>query len=275
MTKTSYIVNEADAAVAFDRQAPVFDRQFGNDTIIKYKRDRVRAHVLQNLPLQATILELNAGTGEDAIFFAQKGHCVHATDISTGMLDELLQKAKRSNLGDLISHEKCSFTSLHQLTHREPYDLVFSNFGGLNCTARLDEVLHSLTPLVKPGGIVTLVVLPKFCLWEFLLLFRGKLKTALRRFSGSKGATAHIEGRYFRCWYYNPSYIVKHLGADFKLLKQEALCVFTPPSYISGFAEKHPRLFSVLKKLESKLQSRWPWKHSGDYYIISLRKQNG
>ena len=99
--------------------------------------------------------------------------------------------------------------------NRGPYDLIFSNFAGLNCTNELDKVLQSFDSLLKPGGIVTLVILPKFCLWEFLLLFKGKFKTAFRRFSGSKGAKAHIEGEYFRCWYYNPSFIRKHLKNSF------------------------------------------------------------
>jgi len=46
----------------------------------------------------------------------------------------------------------------------------------------LSKVLDSFDPLLKPGGMVTLVILPKFCLWETLLLFKGKFRTAFRRF---------------------------------------------------------------------------------------------
>ena len=51
-----------------------------------------------------------------------------------------------------------------------PYDMIFSNFAGLNCTGELDKVLASFSSLLKPKGIVTLVLLPGFCLWEFLLI---------------------------------------------------------------------------------------------------------
>ena len=78
-------VNEQAAAKAFGKQAPVFDSQYTADTIIQYKRKRVRDHVLRYLKSKSTILELNAGTGEDAVFFAQNGHTVHATDISDPM----------------------------------------------------------------------------------------------------------------------------------------------------------------------------------------------
>jgi ubiquinone/menaquinone biosynthesis C-methylase UbiE len=259
------------AAEAFNKQAAVFDQLYAADTIIQYKRKRVREHIEKFLPPSSSILELNAGTGDDAIYFAGKGHTVHATDISTGMQQELEKKVSRSQLGHLVTNELCSFTELENLQQQGPYDHIFSNFAGLNCTDRLDKVLHSFSYLLKPGGFVTLVVLPKFCLWEFLLLFKGKFKTAFRRFSGSKGAKAHIEGEYFRCWYYNPSYIRRYLKASFKVIDLEGLCTLVPPSYMEHFAEKHPRLYNSLVRKENKWKRKWPWKLVGDYYIITLQ----
>lgn len=118
-----------------------------------------------------------------------------------------------------------------------------------------------------------MVLLPKFCLWEFLLLFRGKFREAFRRFAGKKGAKAHIEGTYFRCWYYNPSFIKRKLKNDFDVAALEGLCTLVPPSYIENFAEKHPRWYSRLVKKENKWKSRWPWRSVGDYYIITLKRK--
>ena len=266
-------INEANAADAFTGQSVIFDDLYSSNTIIQYKRDRVRDHVLQYLPPNSRILELNSGTGEDAIFFAGKVHHVHATDISQGMQQQLMLKVEKHQLGGMISNELCSYTALAQLKNKGPYDLIFSNFAGLNCTIELDVVLNSLSPLLKPDGMVTLVILPKFCLWETLLLFKGKFRTAFRRFFSSKGRTAHLEGNYFKCWYYNPSYITKRLKDQFDVLCIEGLCTIVPPSYIEGFAEKHPTAYAFLKNCEDKLKSRWPWKYIGDYYIISLRKK--
>ena len=152
--------------------------------------------------------------------------------------------------------------------------MVFSNFAGLNCTGELDKVLLSLGDLLKPNGVATLVILPKFCLWETLLVFKGKFRTAFRRFFSRNGRAAHLEGTHFRCWYYNPSYVVKTLQGRFALLSIEGLCTLVPPSYIEHFAEKRPRIYSFLKAKEDKLRSRRPWKFIGDYYIVSLRKIN-
>ena len=266
-------VNEQAVAKAFSKQASVFDSQYTADTIIQYKRKRVRDHVLQYLKPNSSILELNAGTGEDAIFFAQTGHTVHATDISGPMQDKLKEKARMKGVQMRIDNELCSFTDLDYLSNRGPYDLIFSNFAGLNCTNELARVLRSFNSLLKPGGIATLVVLPKFCLWEFLLLFKGKFKTAFRRFAGNKGATAHIEGELFKCWYYNPSFIRKHLRNSFDMISLEGLCTLVPPSYLEGFAEKNPKIYQSLVKKENKWNATWPWKVIGDYYIITLRKK--
>lgn len=269
-----YTINsEQLAADAFNKQAPLFDELYASDSMIRYKRQRVREHLLQFLSPHSNILELNAGTGEDAIYLADQGHHVHATDLSTEMLSILREKADSSVYKNRISQEHCPYTALTTLQNKGPFDHIFSNFAGLNCTDRLLQVLQSFSPLLKDRGVVTLVLLPEFCLWEFLMLFKGRFRTAFRRFVGKKGATAHIEGAYFRCWYYNPAYIIDALGDDYELLQLEGMCTLVPPSYIKGFPEKYPRLFAALSGIESTLKTRWPWRSIGDYYIISLRKK--
>lgn len=263
---------ELAAAAAFSKQAPVFDALYTADTIIQYKRKRVREHMEQFLGPASHILELNAGTGEDAVYFAEKGHQVHATDISAGMQERMIAKIAALQLNHKISYELCSFTELETLQQQGPYDHVFSNFAGLNCTGRLEKVLDSLPHLLKPGGYATLVILPKFCIWEFLLLFKGKFRTAFRRFAGRKGAKAHIEGEYFRCWYYNPSFIRQRTKNSMVVKQLEGLCTIVPPSYIENFAVKHPKIYKWLEQKENKLKARWPWKVTGDYYIITLQK---
>ncbi|MCW3118620.1 MAG: Methyltransferase protein, partial [Chitinophagaceae bacterium] len=111
------------------------------------------------------------------------------------------------------------------------------------------------------------------CLWETILLFKGKFKTAFRRFFSRHGAKAAIEGEAFNCWYYNPSYVIKNLLSQFGVLSVEGLCTMVPPSYIENFAEKHSRLYNWLKEKEDKYRSSWPWRNIGDYYIISLQKK--
>lgn len=273
MTEFTHTINQQEAAQGFSKQASGFDQYDAGNTIIQYKRERVRNHVLSYLPPESSILELNCGTGQDALYFAREGHRVHATDIAGGMLEALRGKLTNTWMADRVTTELCSFTDLGQLQHKGPYDLIFSNFAGLNCTAELDKVLRSFPPLVAPGGQLSLVILPKFCLWETLLLFKGKFRTAFRRFFSSKGAKSHVEGHYFRCWYYSPSYVIRALQDSFDLLSIEGLCTMVPPSYIEHFAEKRPALYQFLRRREDRWKASWPWKYIGDYYIISFRKK--
>ncbi len=266
-------INEKLAADAFTNQSAVFDELYANNTIIQYKRERVREHVLRYLIPGSKILELNAGTGDDAVFFARLGHFVHATDISEGMQKKLKEKIIFNQLTTYVSNEICSYTELDKLLKKGPYDHIFSNFAGLNCTGKLENVLESFDNLLRPGGTVTLVMLPKFCLWESLLVFKGKFKTATRRFFSSKGRMAHLNGSYFTCWYYSPKFIIHALKNKFNLVDLEGLCTILPPSYIEHFAEDHPNLYTFLKEKENKLKNKWPWKYIGDYYIITLNKR--
>ena len=274
MSNLSNYINELKTAEAFSKQALVFDDAYSGNTIIQYKRKRVRDHVLSFMSPGASLLELNCGTGEDALFFAQRGFRVHATDVSEAMLHRLEEKSRQVSSSENITTEICSFNHLEALVNKGPFDLIFSNFGGLNCTSELNKVLHSFAPLLKPGGYVTLVIIPKFCLWETLLALKGKWKTATRRFFSRNGRTANVVGVQFRCWYYNPAFIIQHLKKDFTVKKIEGLCTLVPPSYLEGFAEKHPQLNQFLVKQEERFSASWPWRNIGDYFIISLQKEN-
>jgi ubiquinone/menaquinone biosynthesis C-methylase UbiE len=253
--------NEQIAAEAFNKQSYVFDKLYSSNPIIQYKRERVRNYTEKNVKPGSHILELNAGTGEDAVYFAQKGYCIHATDISSGMLDVLKKKIEAEGLTQLVTTELCSFTELKSLQRKGPYDLILSNFAGLNCTDELDKVLKSFTGLLKPDGLVILVIMPGFCLWEILLALSGKFKTAFRRFNRKHGVPAHIEGVYFTCWYYSSSYVMRCLKKEFDVLTAEGLCTIVPPSYFENFPKKYPKLYLWLQKKEAQLKNKWPWKY--------------
>jgi ubiquinone/menaquinone biosynthesis C-methylase UbiE len=264
--------NEQKVAAAFSKQSVLFDDLYSSNPIIQYKRKRTRHAVLKNLKPGARILELNAGTGEDAIYFAQKGFKVHATDISDGMLKKLAEKVEGLPFANNISFEKCSFNELHLLKNLGPFDHIFSNFGGLNCTDRLDLVLESFNQLLAPGGSFTLVIIPPFCLWETLLIFKGRFRTATRRWFSRNGRKANVEGQEFTCWYYTPGYVRKHLPENFKITSVEGLCTLVPPSYLETLPTKYPRWFDFLKKLEDRVCSWRLFRGCGDYFVVVGRK---
>lgn len=262
------------AQEAFSKQSFVFDEIYAQNQIVAYKRERTRFALTSLLKEGDRILELNAGTGQDALYFASKGFRVHATDISTGMLAQLKEKISASPLASNISTEQISFEALDQLADQGPYDAIFSNFGGLNCSKDLTPILQQMDTLLKPGAVAVLVVMPSFCLWETLLFFRGAFKLAFRRIFAKNGAKAHIEGVHFLCYYHQPKTLIKAAAPHLALLDFEGLCTIVPPSYIENFPQKFPRSFLFLKKLEARWKRLAPFNRIGDYYIIRFQKRN-
>jgi len=114
------------AQEAFSKQSFVFDEIYAQNQIVAYKRERTRNALESLLQKENRILELNAGTGQNALDFANKGYQVHATDISTGMLAQLQEKISASPMAEQISTEQISFEALHQLADQGHYDAVFS-----------------------------------------------------------------------------------------------------------------------------------------------------
>jgi len=86
--------------VAFDDLAKDYDVGFTESAIGKMQRNRVW-HFLGHRILsseKSKILEVNCGTGVDAIWLADKGHEVLATDISPEMIERASSKFQPKNL---------------------------------------------------------------------------------------------------------------------------------------------------------------------------------
>src|SRR5262249_23093642 len=162
---------------------------------------RIRALVEQAVPPPARILEVNAGSGIDAAYFAARGYRVHATDVAPGMLDALAEKAADPSIGGRLSFESLSVTDLDRLAG-ERFDLVFSNLGGLDCVPDVGAFTRHLPSLIRPGGAAVLVIMPPLCPWELAQALRGHLRTATRRLARD-GTLAHVEGAYVRTWYHS------------------------------------------------------------------------
>lgn len=261
---------EINVSEAFSRQSVVFDAIDEDNTLLGWIRQRVRKEVLLHIQPGAQLLELNCGTGIDSVFFAQKGFKVLATDNAEGMLQVLSHKVARLHLEDNLSFEKCSFNNLEQLGERK-FHYVFSNFGGLNCTNDLANVLQGIDRLLLPGGMFTLVIMPPVCPWELLMMFKGYFRTAFRRLNPN-GATSHVEGIIFKSYYYTPRYIIKNTGNDYKLVSLKGLSIVVPPPFIEKFCEKHPKLFKALERVENKIYGKAPFNRWCDHYMITMQK---
>jgi len=258
-------------STAFTKQSSSFDQIEEQNEILQWMRRQIHAHTLRNFKSGDEILELNCGTGIDAVFFASQGMKVHATDISEGMLNELQKKISEKNLQEKITTQRCSYTQLKNI-EKKNFDGIFSDFGGLNCVKDIESVIQSFKSLLKPGGVVTLVIMPPICPWEILLAFKGNFKTAFRRFN-SNGAASHLEGETFMSYYFKPSRIISAFGKDYEVMELQGLGSFVPPPYLEKFPKKHPNLFRRLKSLDEKFSNKFPFNRWADHFILTVRKK--
>jgi ubiquinone/menaquinone biosynthesis C-methylase UbiE len=256
---------------AFTNQSPVFDSIEENNRILMNMRERIRRHVLSIIPGNSSILELNAGTGMDALYFAERGHHVTATDNAEGMVQTMKAKFEHHHLRERLKVQKCSYTRLSEIKNG-PFDLIFSNFGGLNCTPDPGKVIASFPALLKPGGMVCLVVMPAVCPWELMLALKGNFKTAFRRLK-KNGVMAHVEGVHFRTWYFSPGRLIKDFGSDFSVRDLSGLCSVAPPPYLENIPERFPKLFSMLSRLDEKLEHRWPFNSCADHFMLTMENR--
>jgi len=256
-------------AEAFSRTAEKYDAFAEDHPNQSRMRHKVYSHIERFVPAGSRILELNAGTGTDALELARLGYSIHATDIAPGMLDRLRNKVQRFDLNGKITVQQCSFTELEKI-EGAPFDAVFSDLGGLNCIPDLSPVVAELPKVLRPGGSVTWVLMPPVCLWEMAEIFRGHPKLAFRRF-GQQGTRAHLEGLNFTVYYFTPEKVLEWFGKEFACLSIEGLSVITPTAESKNFAKRYARLYRALSWLDDRLVSHRPWRGWGDFFMITMR----
>lgn len=252
---------------AFSRQSEIFDEYEKGNEILKWMRSVTHRHVLRHLKKSDKILELNSGTGIDAVFLATIGFKIHCTDISEGMLNKLNKKITEFNLHDHITSQQLSFTELDKL-YGDSYNYIFSNFGGLNCTENLKDVFIHFSKILKPGCKVTLVIIPPICPWELALILKGIFRTAFRRLH-KNGITANVEGIKFTTYYHSVAKTVKALGPNFRIIEIQGLASVSPPPYMINFPKRFPRLYKTLTRMDEKLSHTFPFNRWADHFIIT------
>lgn len=265
----------AESAVIFDQLAADYDQSFTESVTGKAQRERVRAYLMNLLEVKPVqrILEINCGTGEDACWMAGMGYTVTATDISPEMIHVCKQKAGFQTWLP-VSFHTLGFDELDQLQEDGPYDLIVSNFSGINCIDRqaLAELGRRLEKMLSPKGEIAMVVFGKYCIWETTYyLLKGQFNKAFRRWS-NKPAQMHLPGNTpLLVWNHNRRQISGALDG-FTLIDKRPVGLFIPPSYLEAGMKKRPRLFRFLQKMEKRTKSSWLSNFADHRYLLYRKK---
>jgi len=224
-----------------------------------------------SLEKRLTILELNCGTGEDVGYFSQLGHEVLATDISLEMINVAKEKNKSSN----VNFQQLDITKITSETFTEKFDLIFSNFGGLNCLSpqELEKFISNSPSLLTSSGKLALVIMPKNCLWErFYFSIKGEFKKARRR-NTDKPVLVNVEGVQVPTWYYNPKELVSLASSNYITKTIKPIGIKIPPSYLEPFFSTKKGLLKLLIWAEKMFPNRF-WAKYADHYLIVFEKNN-
>jgi SAM-dependent methyltransferase len=259
------------AGAAFDRIAEDYDQKFTDTLIGRAQRDAVWTVLSRTCKKDDRVLELNCGTGEDALFLAGNGISVLACDASRRMIAKAQQRLQHHPHRALVSFCELPTERVGELDPEIRFDAAFSNFSGLNCIADHAAVASSLASLTGQNGKLILCFSTRFCLIETLyFIARGQLSKALRRCQGQ--TEAELNGARFTVYYPTIRQIRRAFAPAFRLYSCVGIGVAVPPSYLEGWARQHPALFRILRRAE-RLLARLPiLRSTGDHVLLCFEK---
>lgn len=258
----------------FDAYAENYDAHFTHTSIGRMQRGFVIGWLAAYLRLPKNILEINCGTGEDALQLALLGHSVIATDASEKMIEAAQQKHFRNQISD-IRFECANFNSLKEKFNVQKFDLIFSNFGGLNCAdeTELKKLSSDFAALLNENGKLFFVIMGSACKWEQLyFLLKGNLEKAFRRKS-RVGVHTKISEVPFNTYYYSPYKMKIIFGEHFDLEFKRPVGLFIPPSYLQPFFENKLWFLKILGLLDYAFTNFSFLANWGDHYVIVLNKK--
>lgn len=257
----------------FDLAASTYDSDFSETFIGKSQRNLVWNFLKSNLSLKnKNVLEINSGTGIDAAFLAQLEANVLASDVSEEMLKMAQSKIENLNLNEKVSFQKIDLKNFD--ISEKKFDLIFSNFGGLNClsSAELLKLSSKFKNILNENGKLILVIMPTFCLWESIyFVLKLNFKSAFRRMS-KNSVMANVSGIKVKTFYHSPSSIKRVFQDNFSVSKLKPIGFFIPPSYLQPFLNRFPWFQKPLLKLENLAHSFTFMAYFSDHYLIELKK---
>lgn len=256
-----------DEAAPFDSLAWAYDSSFCESAIGRRMRAATWRRMDAVFRPGQRVLELNCGTGEDAVHLGRRGVRVVATDRSQQMLDVARAKVRRAGLGARVALQRLAIEQLSDL-ERGQFDGVLSNFGGLNCVEDVAWVADRLASLVRPGGTALLCVMGPVVPWEWgWFLAAGQPGKAFRRLRRGGASWRGLTVRY-------PSIgaMRRAFEPHFAQRRLSALGVLLPPTYLDARWARNARVLGALDRLERRIETFPPLPWLADHYLIELER---
>lgn len=254
----------------FGHIANRYDEIFTHSIIGKFQRQVVYQTLNEEKVFGRiqSVFELNCGTGYDAQLMSDMGLKVTATDASHGMIE--FAKRDRSSA---IQFKEMTFSQLDQAYVKS--DLIFSNFGGLNCIDKkeLQELVDTMAKVQSQGQMLALVIMPSFCLMESIYyLFKFRVKEILRRLK-RKGVFANVDHKKVMTFYHSPHQVSQLLKQNYRVKRIRPVGLFVPPSYLEPLMQRSGYLSNALIFLDNLFNRISKLAMMADHYIIIAERK--
>ena len=253
-------------APPFDALAARYDASFTDTELGRRYRNAVWRRFAACFPPGGRVLELNCGTGADAVELARRGVSVLATDIAPAMVERTAAKAAAAGLADRVTTRVLDVADLGQLVGEEPnFDGALSNFGGLNCVADLAAVAGDLAAVLRPGAKALVCLMGPYVPGEWLwFLAHGQPRKAARRLA-SPVLWHGVEIRY-------PSVgqAKRAFRPAFQVSRTWGLGGLLPPPAAESCATRQPRLVELLDTVERRFETFPLLARLADHYVLEL-----
>jgi len=254
----------------WDDAAVKYDRNFSGTLIGQTRRLSVWRDLERVFHPGERLLELNCGTGIDAIHLAARGMQVVACDISPRMIQIARQDAITSGLEGSLDFRVLPTEELGTLASEALFDGAFSNFSGLNCVEDLSAVSRNLARLLKPGAPLLACVIGHFVPWEIAwFLAHGKPSRAVARVldNGTISEAGDLKIQ-------RPSVreMTRLFAPEFELRSWRGVGVAVPPSYMEHWARRFPAAIRLLARVDNRID-RWPlFRSLGDCILFEFSR---
>ena len=243
---------------------------FPGTTIGKTRREAVWHELRRLFGKDKRVLEINCGTGLDAVFLAQQGVEILACDISPKMIEKARRHAAHNNVGDHVEFIALATENLETLVGRSLFDGAFSNFSGLNCVEDLTAVQLQLTKLLKPGAPLLLCMMGHVLLCGEVLWFllHRKPKQAFRRLR--EKTTSIPKSPELKVYRPSVEEICSQFAPSFRLRRWRGVGIAVPPSYMEDWARRFPRGIGLLAALDQAIGGLPGFRNVADCVVLEF-----
>jgi ubiquinone/menaquinone biosynthesis C-methylase UbiE len=257
----------------FDEIAKTYDATFTKSAIGSAQRRSVWEEIDRNFTAGQRILEINCGTGVDALHLATRGVHVIACDSAPRMITVAQLRGDHAAISATVDFRVLANERIGTLRNEGPFDGVLSNFSGLNCVSDLSFLAYDLARLVKKRSKMVLCLFGRFCIWEtFWYLAQGNIRKAVRRFrQGELSAILSTRSK-TTVWYHTVRHLKKMFSPYFRLMGWKGVGVAVPPSYLEFLAAGYPRLFHIASRIDPWLGGCPGFRSMADHMLLTFER---